>query len=97
MKERGTYLVLTTALTDNLDMASLPEVGRKQLASARARRQGVCGEGSNPCAGTLNVAGDFAPGKLADIVEVPGNPLDNIRATENVVFVMKGGKDPPRA
>jgi imidazolonepropionase-like amidohydrolase len=51
-------------------------------------------------AGTLNAAellgvtdrGDLAAGKFADIVAVPGNPLENIRATENVVFVMKGGK-----
>jgi imidazolonepropionase-like amidohydrolase len=31
-------------------------------------------------------------GKFADIVAVPGNPLENIRTTENVVFVMKGGR-----
>jgi imidazolonepropionase-like amidohydrolase len=27
----------------------------------------------------------------ADIVAVPGNPLDDIGATRRVVFVMKGG------
>ncbi|MBI2687793.1 MAG: amidohydrolase family protein [Acidobacteria bacterium] len=51
-------------------------------------------------AGTSNAAdllgltdrGQLTQGKLADIVAVPGNPLENIRATENVVFVMKGGK-----
>lgn len=51
-------------------------------------------------AGTTNAAellgvndrGDLTAGKLADIVAVSGNPLDNIRATEKVVFVMKGGK-----
>ena len=50
--------------------------------------------------GTLNAAellgvsdrGDLAVGKFADIVAVPGNPLENIRTTENVVFVMKGGR-----
>jgi imidazolonepropionase-like amidohydrolase len=30
-------------------------------------------------------------GYFADIIAVAENPLDNIRALENVVFVMKGG------
>jgi imidazolonepropionase-like amidohydrolase len=36
--------------------------------------------------------GILAAGKLADIVAVAGNPLEDIRVTENVRFVMKGGK-----
>jgi len=35
--------------------------------------------------------GTLATGKLADIVAVPGNPLDDIKKTEHVVFVMKDG------
>jgi imidazolonepropionase-like amidohydrolase len=35
--------------------------------------------------------GTLAPGKLADIVAVPGNPLTDITATERVSFVMKEG------
>ena len=31
------------------------------------------------------------PGLLADVVAVPGNPLDDVRAMERVDFVMKGG------
>ena len=51
-------------------------------------------------AGTMNAAkllgwdarvGSLAPGKLADIVAVPGDPLADIHATEHVSFVMKGG------
>ena len=51
-------------------------------------------------AGTLNSAkvlgwerntGSLAPGKWADVVAVPGNPLTDIRRMENPVFVMKGG------
>lgn len=38
--------------------------------------------------GTLGV---IEPGKLADIVAVPGNPLDQITAMERVDFVMKDG------
>jgi imidazolonepropionase-like amidohydrolase len=50
--------------------------------------------------GTLNTAdllgtpdrGRLAPGLLADIIAVPGNPLTDIRALERVSFVMKGGR-----
>ncbi len=36
--------------------------------------------------------GTIAPGKLADLVAAPGNPLQDVRALERVSFVMKGGK-----
>jgi imidazolonepropionase-like amidohydrolase len=51
-------------------------------------------------AGTLNAAkllgwdkrvGTIEAGKWADIVAVPGNPLEDIHRTESVTFVMKGG------
>jgi imidazolonepropionase-like amidohydrolase len=51
-------------------------------------------------AGTLNGAellgwrgrlGALKPGYLADIVAVPGNPLEDIGVVERVSFVMKGG------
>jgi imidazolonepropionase-like amidohydrolase len=35
--------------------------------------------------------GVIEPGKLADIVAVPGNPLDQISVMERVDFVMKDG------
>ena len=35
--------------------------------------------------------GTIEPGKLADIVAVPGNPLTDVSALEHVQFVMKGG------
>jgi imidazolonepropionase-like amidohydrolase len=35
--------------------------------------------------------GSLEPGKLADIVAVPGNPLEDIRVTQSVMFVMKEG------
>jgi imidazolonepropionase-like amidohydrolase len=35
--------------------------------------------------------GSITEGKVADIIAVQGNPLDNIRLMENVHFVMKGG------
>jgi imidazolonepropionase-like amidohydrolase len=36
--------------------------------------------------------GRLEPGLLADVIGVPGNPLDDIGVTENVRFVMKGGE-----
>jgi len=36
--------------------------------------------------------GSIAPGKLADLIAVPGDPLIDITATERVLFVMQGGK-----
>jgi imidazolonepropionase-like amidohydrolase len=38
-----------------------------------------------------NRIGQLKPGFYADIVAVPGNPLDDISAVERVKFVMKGG------
>lgn len=35
--------------------------------------------------------GELKPGYFADIVAVPGNPLDDIGVTQHVSFVMKGG------
>jgi imidazolonepropionase-like amidohydrolase len=48
---------------------------------------------------TLNAAdllgvtdrGVIAPGELADLIAVPGNPLDDIKVLEQVSWVMKGG------
>lgn len=38
-----------------------------------------------------NRVGTLAAGKMADIVAVPGNPLQDISTTERVTFVMKDG------
>ena len=32
------------------------------------------------------------PGKYADILAVGGNPAENIKASRQILFVMKGGK-----
>lgn len=36
--------------------------------------------------------GTLEPGKLADIIAVPGDPIADIHATEHVSFVMQGGR-----
>jgi imidazolonepropionase-like amidohydrolase len=41
--------------------------------------------------GLAKSIGTIEPGKLADIVAVPGDPLADISATEHVIFVMKEG------
>jgi imidazolonepropionase-like amidohydrolase len=40
----------------------------------------------------VNDRGELAPGLLADVVAVGGDPLNDIKAVESVAFVMKGGK-----
>jgi imidazolonepropionase-like amidohydrolase len=35
--------------------------------------------------------GQLKPGFFADVVAVPGNPLEDITVVEHVTFVMKGG------
>jgi len=36
--------------------------------------------------------GELKPGYYADVIAVPGNPLEDITACEHVSFVMKDGK-----
>ncbi len=42
--------------------------------------------------GVADRTGTLEPGKLADIVATPGNPADDIKVTEHVIFVMKDGR-----
>ncbi len=41
--------------------------------------------------GLANKIGTLEANRLADVVAVPGNPIENIRQTEHVFFVMKEG------
>ena len=41
--------------------------------------------------GLADKIGTLQTGKLADVVAVPGDPMENIRKTEQVLFVMKEG------
>ena len=41
--------------------------------------------------GLADKLGTLETGKLADVVAVPGDPVENIRQTEHVFFVMKEG------
>jgi imidazolonepropionase-like amidohydrolase len=42
--------------------------------------------------GKSEILGSIEPGKYADIVAAPDNPLDDIHAIEHITFVMKEGK-----
>jgi imidazolonepropionase-like amidohydrolase len=42
--------------------------------------------------GLSQTIGTLQPGKAADVIAVPGNPLTDIHAMERVKFVMKGGE-----
>ena len=42
--------------------------------------------------GRGNDAGSLEPGKWADLIAVKGDPLQDVRVLESVVFVMKAGK-----
>jgi imidazolonepropionase-like amidohydrolase len=62
------------------------DLGMKPAAALKA--------GTSADADLLGLAdkiGTLEPNKLADVVAVPGNPLENIRQTEHVFFVMKEG------
>ena len=60
------------------------------LTPAQALR--TAGPSAAELLGLAAEIGTLEKGKEADIVAVPGDPLKDIRATERVVFVMKGGK-----
>jgi imidazolonepropionase-like amidohydrolase len=47
--------------------------------------------GSAELLGMQDRIGTLEPGKLADIIGVPGDPTKDVKALERVRFVMKGG------
>jgi len=62
------------------------DLGMKPIAALKA--------GTSADADLLGLAdkiGTLETGKLADVVAVPGDPVENIRQTEHVFFVMKEG------
>ena len=73
--------------TQAVEMELMVRYGMKPLAVLRADMI----EGAR-LLGWEGQIGQLKPGYLADIVAVPGNPLDDITAVEHVGFVMKGGK-----
>lgn len=68
------------------ELVTLVEWGMPPLAVLRAA--------TVTAADLINVTdrGRLAEGLLADVIGVPGDPLSDITVTQNVQFVMKGGK-----
>jgi imidazolonepropionase-like amidohydrolase len=62
------------------------DLGMKPAAALKA---GTSGDAD--LLGLADKIGTLEANKFADIVAVPGNPLENIRMTEHVFFVMKEG------
>ena len=59
------------------------------MSSAQALRAGT--STAADLLGLTAKIGTLENGKLADVVAVPGNPLDDIKVTQSVFFVMKDG------
>jgi imidazolonepropionase-like amidohydrolase len=62
-------------------------LGMTPAAALRA-----AGPGAADLLGLGKLIGTLEKGKEADIIAVPGDPVSDIRVTEKVFFVMKGGK-----
>ena len=63
-----------------------------ELGMSPAQAQMTSSLGSARLLGVDKETGTLEPGKFADIVAVPGDVLQDIRATERPVLVMKQGK-----
>jgi imidazolonepropionase-like amidohydrolase len=73
--------------TQAVEMELMVRFGMKPLAALQADMI----EGARVL-GWAGQIGELKPGYYADVVAVPGNPLDQITATEHVSFVMKNGE-----
>ncbi len=92
------------AVKQGVNIALGTDAGVMPHADARLEFYAMTKRGMSPLhalqTATINAAdllgvddrGQLKVGMLADIIAVDGNPLDNIRLMENVVFVMKGGE-----
>jgi len=68
------------------EMTLMAQYGMKPLAVLQADMI----EGARVM-GWADRIGQLKPGYYADVIAVPGNPLEDISAVEHVTFVMKGG------
>ncbi len=73
--------------TQAVEMELMVRFGMKPIAALQADMI----EGARVL-GWAGQIGELKPGYYADVVAVPGNPLDDITATEHVSFVMKNGE-----
>ncbi len=69
------------------EFALMTGLGMTPAAALRS-----AGPGAADLLGLSSLIGTLERGKEADIIAVPGDPLNDIHSTEKVLFVMKGGK-----
>ncbi len=67
------------------EFVTLVEWGMRPLDAIRAATINAADLLGTPDCGVI------APGRLADIIAVPGNPLEDVKRLQQVCFVMKGG------
>jgi imidazolonepropionase-like amidohydrolase len=71
-------------------MQLLREVGYEPLEAIRA----ATGSGAD-LLGIADRVGTLEPGKLADVIAVPGDPVDDLTRIRDVTTVLKGGVPQP--
>jgi len=69
------------------EFALMVSLGMRPAAVLRA-----AGPAAAELLGIFDRAGTLEAGKAADVIAVAGNPLEDIRATEKVLFVMQEGR-----
>jgi imidazolonepropionase-like amidohydrolase len=79
-----------TVFPHGLNARELPELVRVGLSPAQALRAATLDAAR--LLGLESEIGSLVAGKRADLVAVAGNPLEDLRALEDVVWVMKGGE-----
>jgi imidazolonepropionase-like amidohydrolase len=73
-----------------LDAREFALMVKNGMTAAQALRAATAGGAD--LLGLADQIGTLEAGKLADLVAVPGDPLQDIRRTEAVAFVMQGGR-----
>ena len=73
------------------ELRAMVEEAARHGVKVAAHAHGAEGMHAAELLGTSD-RGRIAEGLLADIIAVPGNPLDDITVTEDVRFVMLGGR-----